>query len=361
MKILTVIGARPQFIKAAAISRSLNSNEYSKIDEVIVHTGQHYDDSMSQSFFKELNIPTPKYNLEVGSDSHGRQTGAIISGLESVFELENPDWILVYGDTNSTLGAALVAAKKPCRLAHVEAGLRSYRWGMPEEVNRIVTDRLSDLLFCPTKLAKENLIMEGRNKNVLVSGDVMLDNFLYYKKVINNHTVICEYDIKPKKYLLATIHREENTDDRNKLSNILSALQNISKKIKVILPIHPRTKKMIRKFSLSTDGIEVIGPASYLTIMALISNARAVVTDSGGLQKESYFAKIPCLTIRDETEWIETLENGWNKLVSTDNYMDIVDNINEVLKFDYSDVKYRRHYGSGNAAKSIIDSIVNFS
>jgi len=359
LKILTIIGARPQFIKAATVSRLLHGNKYSEIDEIIVHTGQHYDHNMSQSFFNELNMPAPDYNLEVGSGTHGQQTGAIMSSLEKVVELENPDWMLVYGDTNSTLAAALVAAKKPCQLAHVEAGLRSYRRGMPEEVNRIVTDRLSDLLFCPTILAKKNLITEGRNNNVFVTGDVMYDSFLYYNKEINHASVMHKYNLLSSKYLLVTIHRAENTDDKKSLSNIISALRYIARKVEVVFPMHPRTKKMVNEFSLSLEGIKVIDPVPYLTMISLLSNAKAVVTDSGGLQKEAYFAKKICLTIRDETEWIETLENGWNHLVSTCDEFDIVDNLNKALEIDNSNFKYKHYYGSGNAASIIIDALIS--
>ena len=360
MKILTVIGARPQFIKAATVSRLLHGSKYSKVDEIIVHTGQHYAHNMSQSFFDELRIPPPSYNLEVGSGAHGQQTGAIMSSLEKVVELEEPDWILVYGDTNSTLAASLVAAKKPCRLAHVEAGLRSYRQGMPEEVNRIVTDRLSDLLFCPTTLAEKNLMTEGHNDDIVVTGDVMYDSYLYYNKEINHTSVMRKYSLSSNKYLLVTIHRAENTDDKRKLSIILDALRYASKKVKVVLPLHPRTKKMIEKFSISLDGIKVVDPVPYLTMIAFLSNAKAIVTDSGGLQKEAYFSKVPCLTIRDETEWIETLEGGWNQLILLNDKSDIIKGLDRVLNLDYSSFQYHNHYGLGNAAKIIIDSIIGF-
>jgi len=360
MKIITVIGARPQFVKAATISRVVRQDEYRDIKEVVVHTGQHYDYNMSQSFFSELDVPAPEYNLKVGSSTHGQQTGAIMSALEKVVDLEDPDWILVYGDTNSTLAVALVAAKKPCRLAHVEAGLRSYRWGMPEEVNRIVTDRLSDLLFCPTVLAQKNLASEGRNQNVVAAGDVMYDSFIYYSQAINHTSIMHEYNLSSNQYLLVTIHRAENTDDKKKLSNILSVLRNIARKIEVILPLHPRTRKMIEQFSLSIEGIKVVEPVPYLTMVGFLVNAKAVVTDSGGLQKEAYFAKKPCLTIRDETEWIETLEHGWNQLVSLHNKVDIMYNLNRILSVDCSNFPYKDHYGSGDAAKIIVDSIVGF-
>jgi UDP-GlcNAc3NAcA epimerase len=360
LKILTIIGARPQFIKAATVSRLIRSDEYVEIDEVMVHTGQHYDHNMSQSFFNELDMPAPKYNLEVGGGTHGYQTGAIMSGLEKVIELENPDWILVYGDTNSTLAAALVAAKKPCRLAHVESGLRSYRWGMPEEVNRIVTDRLSDLLFCPTTLSQKNLMAEGHRQNVIVTGDVMYDSFLYYNKVVDNYSIIREYNLLTDQYILVTIHRAENTDDRERLSGILSMLRYIARETKVILPLHPRTKKMVNQFSLSLDGITIIDPVSYLTMIALLSHAKTVITDSGGLQKEAYFARTPCLTVRDETEWTETLEDEWNHLVSPYDTGDFIDKLDMILNLDRSNLLYHYHYGSGNAAKIIVKAMIEF-
>ncbi len=360
LKILTIIGARPQFIKAATVSRILCSHKYDEIDEVIVHTGQHYDHNMSQSFFDELDMPAPKYNLEVGSTTHGQQTGAIMSSLENIVDKEDPDWMLVYGDTNSTLSAALVAAKKPCRLAHVESGLRSYRWGMPEEVNRIVTDRLSDLLFCPTILAKNNLAAEGCNRNTIVAGDVMYDSFLYYNKSINHAVAMRKYNLLPDRYLLVTIHRAENTDNKERLSNALSVLRDISKEIEVVLPLHPRTKKMIDYFSLSFDGIKVIDPVPYLTMISLLSCAKLVATDSGGLQKEAYFAKTPCLTIRDETEWMETLEDGWNQLVSLHNTEDFMGKLRAVLGSTHSNLPYHHFYGQGNTAKIIVDSIIDF-
>jgi UDP-GlcNAc3NAcA epimerase len=360
LKILTVIGARPQFIKAATISRLLCDIKYSEIDEVVVHTGQHYDHNMSQSFFNELDMPAPKYNLEVGSGTHGQQIGLIMSSLEKVVQLENPDWILVYGDTNSTLAAALVAAKKPCRLAHVESGLRSYRWGMPEEVNRVVTDRLSDLLFCPTTLAKKNLAVEGRNQNVIIAGDVMYDSFLYYNKIVDHDAVMRKYNLLAGRYILITIHRAENTDNKKKLKNILSALRFIAREVQIILPLHPRTRKMVDQFSISLEGITVVDPVPYLTMIGLLVNAKAVVTDSGGLQKEAYFAKTPCLTIRDETEWIETLKDGWNQTTPLDDRNDLIDNLNRVLNLDRSNLPYCHYYGSGDAAQIIIDSITHF-
>jgi UDP-GlcNAc3NAcA epimerase len=316
---------------------------------------------MSQSFFTELNMTVPKYNLKVGSGTHGQQTGAIMCGLEGVIESECPDWILVYGDTNSTVAAALVAAKKPCRLAHVEAGMRSYLRAHAEEVNRIVTDRLSDLLFCPTVSSKNNLIAEGLDNNAIITGDVMYDSFLYYGNAENYNSIIQSYGLSTGNYLLVTIHRAENVDDKERLNIILSALRSISREIEIILPLHPRTRKMIEKFQFSLEGIRVVEPFSYLALLAILTHAKAVVTDSGGLQKEAYFAKTPCLTIRNETEWTETLEDGWNQLVLVHDARDIEKILNNVLSIDYSKLQYPSHYGSGNAAKTIIDSIMNFS
>ena len=334
LKILTIIGTRPQFIKSSVVSRVLNSKKYKDINEVVVHTGQHYDDRMSGLFFRELGISLPSYNLNVGSGSHAQQTSLMMTKLESVVEDEDPDLILVYGDTNSTLAGALVAAKKPCKLAHVEAGLRSFRKDMPEEVNRVVTDSLSDLLFCPTTTAINNLVKEGRGEKAILVGDVMYDSYLYFTNKVNSYETSNDFELPHGKYILATIHRAENTDNPTYLNNIFSSLKNISTDTHIILPLHPRTKKMVEKFNISLEGIDIIEPVSYKTMSFLLSNASLVITDSGGLQKESYFAKVPCITIRDETEWIETLENGWNRLVSPNDCNTIKNTIQ--LKVQYN-------------------------
>jgi len=360
MKILTVIGARPQFIKAASISRILKEESNNDITEIIVHTGQHYNHNMSEQFFYELDIPLPKYNLAVGSGSHGQQTGNILVELEKIFEIENPDWLLVYGDTNTTLASALVAAKVPCKIAHIEAGLRSNRWGMPEEVNRIVTDRLSDLLFCVTESSKKNLFIEGRTKGVFVSGDVMYDSFLYYMNDAIKQCVLTKYKLRSKIYILVTIHRAENVDDLNRLDVILSALRELSHDIDVILPLHPRTKKMIEKSSFSTNGIHIVEPISYLDMISLLVNSRLVVTDSGGLQKEAYFAKVLCITLRDETEWIETVDDGWNKLVPPVDHYNIVSSIKKSLHVDVNSLAYHTNYGDGNAAQKIVEILKEY-
>jgi|SaaInlStandDraft_4_1057021.scaffolds.fasta_scaffold21398_3 UDP-GlcNAc3NAcA epimerase len=361
MKIMTVVGARPQFVKVAAVSRLINTHKYQGINEVIVHTGQHYDQNMSQSFFQELQIPDPTYNLSVGSGSQGAQTGAIMMKLEELVEKESPDWMLVYGDTNSTLAGALVAAKTPVRLAHVESGLRSFHWGMAEEVNRVITDRLSDILFCPSNTAYENLLSEGCKGEFYMTGDVGYDSFIYYSKKVEHDSILQNLNLNKKKYILTTLHRAENTNNPKILSDILSVLRSLSLRVKVILPIHPRTKKVIEKYSISTEGLHIIDPVSYLIMIALLTNARIVITDSGGLQKESYFAKVPCITLRDETEWIETLENGWNRLVSPNDCNTIRSTAEMLLQVDFTNKIYLESYGTGEASTKILDILINHS
>jgi UDP-GlcNAc3NAcA epimerase len=361
LKILTIVGARPQFIKSSTISRLLNLKKYKGIQEVIVHTGQHYDDYMSGMFFRELEIPAPNYNLHVGSGSHAQQTSLMMTKLESVVKDEKPDLILVYGDTNSTLAGTLVAAKTPCKLAHVEAGLRSFRKDLPEEVNRVVTDSLSDFAFCPTSTAINNLVKEGRGEKAILVGDVMYDSFLFFTNKLNSYKTLNDFGLLRDKYILATIHRAENTDNPTYLNNIFSSLKNISTNTHIILPLHPRTKKMVEKFNISLEGIDIIDPVSYKTMISLLSNASLVITDSGGLQKESYFAKVPCITIRDETEWIETLENGWNRLVPPNDCNTIKNTIERLLQLDFTDKTYLESYGNGNAASKILDTLINLS
>jgi UDP-N-acetylglucosamine 2-epimerase len=313
LRLVTVIGARPQFVKAAVVSRRLREGRWSGvIDEILVHTGQHYDAALSDVFFHELAIPKPRLHLGAGSGSHGEQTGAVMRGLEFAFSELKPDVVMVYGDTNSTLAAALVAAKTPVRLAHVEAGLRSFRSGMPEEVNRVVTDRLSQYLFCPTETARRYLASEGIEDGVHVTGDVMYDGFLHemaYASPRAQETCGVTGD-----YVLATLHRAENTDDRDRLASIVEALDRISRDLGVILPLHPRSQAAIIRFGLDASRLTVVPPVPYRTMLGLLAGARAVATDSGGLQKEAYFAATPCVTLRDETEWGETIEAGWNRL-----------------------------------------------
>lgn len=313
-RVLTVVGARPQFIKAAVVSHALREHG---LEEVLVHTGQHYDHGLSQVFFDELNMQAPDHNLAVGSDSHAAQTGAMMVGLERLL-MDGPsvDWVLVYGDTNSTVAAALVAAKLQVKLAHVEAGLRSFNRRMPEEINRIVTDRLSDLLFCPTPTAVTNLDLEGLTAGVVMTGDVMLDATRFF---LERATRTVRLDSltrhEPGAYVLATVHRAENTDDPVRLAGILEGLGSLG--LPVVLPLHPRTRSRLKGATVPAN-IEIIAPVGYLAMLTLTRNARRVLTDSGGLQKEALWLGTPCVTLRDETEWVETLEGGWNRLAGAD-------------------------------------------
>ncbi|MCX7809904.1 MAG: UDP-N-acetylglucosamine 2-epimerase (non-hydrolyzing) [Leptospiraceae bacterium] len=318
MKILTVVGARPQFIKLAPLSKILRENG---VNEIIVHTGQHYDENMNDLFFKELEIPEPDYNLGIGSGNHGEQTGKMLIEIEKIILKENPDLVIVYGDTNSTLAGALAASKLHIKLAHVEAGLRSFNKRMPEEINRVLTDHVSDILFCPTQTAVENLKNEGITKGVYLVGDVMFDALLHFSKISDMKSNILErLNIKPKEYYLATIHRAENTDDHERLKNILTAFSKMNEI--VVFPIHPRTRKMINYYGLGdlleNDNIKLIDPVGYLDMLKLEKNAKSILTDSGGVQKEAFWLKVPCITLRDETEWIETVNLGWNRLVGSD-------------------------------------------
>ncbi len=352
MKILTVVGARPQFVKAATVSRCLRDPSFAGMAEVIVHTGQHYDVGMSQRFFEELDIPAPTYNLGVGSGSHGVQTGAIMARLEEVLQREVPDWMLVYGDTNSTLAAALVAAKAAIRLAHVEAGLRSFRRGMPEEVNRIVTDRLSDLLFCPTEHAREQLTNEGRSEGVHLVGDVMYDGFCHYSSKVDQAGVLRRYGLQGRSYALATLHRAENTDDPQRLAALMHGLADVGRRMPVVLPLHPRTQKVVETGMFRTGaGVQMIAPLPYLEMLALLLNATVVITDSGGVQKEAYFARVPCVTLRDETEWAETLEHGWNRLAPPGSDIATAAEVAAALP---RDMPYPDYYGDGHAATRIL-------
>jgi len=317
MKILSVLGARPQFIKAAPVSRALEAQ--AELCEIIVHTGQHYDRNMSELFFEEMRIPRPKYNLGVGSASHAVQTAKMLPQLESVVLEEQPDWMLVYGDTNSTLAAALVAAKMQVPIAHVEAGLRSHNRRMPEEVNRVVADHLSSMLFAPTKTAVRNLLREGVDETAIHHvGDVMLDASLHFRQVAERESnILAKMQLTPRLYCLATIHRAENTSEAAVLKELLDILRALSRTLPVVLPLHPRTRDAVRQFGLekSLEGIaHVVEPVGFLDIMMLESAAALIVTDSGGMQKEAYFFHVPCVTLRGETEWTELVECGFNFL-----------------------------------------------
>ena len=318
MKCLTIIGARPQFIKAATVSRVFQNTP--DIQEILVHTGQHYDENMSEIFFEELEIPKPNYNLNIGSGSHGAQTGRMLEAIEKVLLSEKPDWVLVYGDTNSTLAGAIAAAKLHTPIAHIEAGLRSFNRKMPEEINRVLTDHSSDILLAPTEIAIKNLRQEGISEdNIYLVGDVMYDAAIFYSRKAEKISQILNHlKLESAKYILATIHRAENTDNLKKLQNIFQALTLINQENKVILPLHPRTKNALSRQgmlkSISRE-IQIIPPVGYLDMVILEKNAKLIVTDSGGVQKEAFFHSIPCITLRGETEWIELIETGWNTLV----------------------------------------------
>ncbi|GAA0747881.1 non-hydrolyzing UDP-N-acetylglucosamine 2-epimerase [Clostridium oceanicum] len=348
MKILTVVGARPQFIKAAAVSNIIRKEH----NEILVHTGQHYDENMSKVFFEELKIPKPDYNLEIGSGSHGEQTGKMLIELEKIYLKEKPDLVLVYGDTNSTLAGALCASKLLIPVAHVEAGLRSFNSNMPEEQNRVLTDHISKLLFVPTQAAKKNLHNEGVQSGVYNVGDVMFDAVLNFKKLAEQKSnIINLLNMEDKEYILTTIHRAENTNDINRLKNIIEALNESNKT--VILPLHPRTKKYVDSYGLKfNNNIKLIDPVGYLDMITLEMNSQKIVTDSGGVQKEAFFMKKPCITMRDETEWVETVENGWNVIVGTDKNK-ILD---AILNFKTSEDQ-QNIFGDGKASCKILDII----
>jgi UDP-GlcNAc3NAcA epimerase len=317
-QIFTVIGARPQFIKAAPVSRAIAE---AGMSEVITHTGQHFDALMSDVFFDELDIPKPGYNLEVNSLGHGAMTGRMLEKLEEAMLAEKPDLVLIYGDTNSTVAGALAAAKLNIPVAHVEAGLRSFNRRMPEEVNRVVADHVSALLFCPTQTAVANLAAEGITKGVHAVGDVMYDTTLAaVKRAESRSTIIETMGLTPRGYAVATIHRAENTDDPERFARVVAWLEDAARQTPVVMPVHPRTRKLLASRGLTPAGLTLIDPIGYLDMARLLSQAAAVFTDSGGLQKEAYFHRVPCVTLRDETEWVETVEAGWNRLWTSDSY-----------------------------------------
>ncbi len=346
------MGARPQFIKAAVISR-LIAHEYSgAISEYSVHTGQHYDNNMSEVFFKELLIPEPDINLEVGSGSHGRQTGEMLYKIEEVLQQQKPDWVLVYGDTNSTLAGALAAGKLNIPVAHVEAGLRSFNRKMAEEQNRVLTDHLASLLFCPTEVARQNLEAEGIKEDVEVVGDVMYDASLFYRSILADQ----RSDLSDNFYLL-TLHRAENTDNPERLSAIVEALNGLDS-FKGVFPIHPRTRKALIKQGLELKPhVKLIEPVGFLEMLRLEETCDFVVTDSGGLQKEAYFFAKPCITLRDQTEWVETVEAGWNVIVGADKKK-IITAFNDV-KSNSRPAYSPGFYGNGRAGAKIIEKIIN--
>lgn len=311
-RVLTIVGARPQFIKAAPVCGALRE---AGIEETLVHTGQHFDAMMSDIFFEELAIPRPAYNLEINSVGHGAMTGRMLERLEEVFLRERPTAALIYGDTNSTLAGALAASKLHVPIAHVEAGLRSFNRRMPEEINRIVADHLSSLLFCPTKAAVENLAREGVTRGVHAVGDVMYDaTRSAVARARSQSNILTRLGLAPRHYSVATVHRAENTDDHDRFRFILAWLEGEAASKTIVLPAHPRLKKIMAERGLSPKGVRVVDPLGYLDMCWLTHNAATVFTDSGGLQKEAYFHRVPCVTLRDETEWVETLDAGWNRL-----------------------------------------------
>jgi len=357
MRIVTVVGARPQFIKAAVVSRAIAAKrDELKFDELIVHTGQHYDDNMSDIFFREMQIPEPSYNLGIGGSLHGEMTGRMLAGIEQVLIDTKPDAVLVYGDTNSTLAGALAAAKLHIPVAHVEAGLRSFNKRMPEEVNRILADHVSHWLFCPTATAVRNLGREGLDADrVFDVGDVMYDAAIFYARLAEpsegSRRIVTE---SGKGFYLATLHRAENTDDPGRLSEIILALDTLAARTAVVLPLHPRTSKMFAEFSITPRHVHVIDPVGYFDMLYLLQHCRGVLTDSGGLQKEAYFFRKPCVTMRDETEWLELVQGGYNALAGAEHrqILDALERL-EVVNHDWG----ARLYGDGDAGGKIVGQL----
>jgi UDP-GlcNAc3NAcA epimerase len=356
MKIVTVVGARPQFIKAAAVSRVIRAQHAGKMDEVLVHTGQHYDDNMSQVFFDELDIPRPRYNLEISGGNHGTMTGRMLEAIEGVLLQEKPDWVLIYGDTNSTLAGALATAKLHIPVAHVEAGLRSFNMRMPEEINRILADRVSTLLFCPTETAVNNLAQEGMTSGVSLVGDVMYDVALFYREQARQKSRwLSQLNLQAGSYALATCHRAENTDNLDRLSGIMSALGTIAEQIPVVLPLHPRTRKLLADHGLIgvLGKVIVTEPLPFLDMVALEQAAKVILTDSGGVQKEAFFYGVPCITMRDETEWVETVSLGWNVLSGASSEA-ILAAATHPARPNKTDA---RPYGDGHASERIVSML----
>ena len=375
MKIVTIIGARPQIIKAAALSRAIKQQYADRIHEVIVHTGQHYDENMSQVFFNELGIPQPDYNLHVGSASHGKQTAQMIEGIEKILLEEKPDCIVLYGDTNSTLAGAVAASKIHIPVVHIEAGLRSYNKSMPEEINRIVCDHCSTLLFSPTQAGFDNLVKEGfkaesegpyniDNPKVVHCGDIMYDNSLYFSDIADRQVdLLKRLGLEGKTYVLSTLHRDSNTDHSERLNAILDALLELSKDYAIVLPLHPRTRKMIDLLVeqdkinrlMQNENVKIIEPVSFLEMIQLEKHAQLVMTDSGGVQKESYFFKKPCVIMRPETEWVEIVETGAATLADAD-YDKILTSCRRYLR--QPPTAFPEIFGDGHAAEFMLETML---
>lgn len=354
-KILTIVGARPQFVKAATISREVMSDP--EVEEVLVHTGQHFDENMSEIFFREMEIPKPKYNLDINALNHGAMTGRMLEGIEELILAEKPDGLLVYGDTNSTLAGAIAAKKLHVPIGHVEAGLRSFNMRMPEEVNRILTDRISEFLYCPTDTAIENLKKEGFAEfpsEIVRTGDVMYDAALFYSQR-SAEMATAASDVPFREFALSTLHRAENTDSPMRLAELVKGINQVHKELPVVLPLHPRTRKKLEEFNLKLD-VHVIDPIGYFDMVELLKKCRLVLTDSGGLQKEAFFFGNPCITLRDQTEWVELVERGFNVLVgakASEILTAFQDMTSKQLDFN-ADL-----YGDGRAAQNILNHLKN--
>lgn len=374
LKLLTIVGARPQIIKAAALSRAIREDYSDSIQEVIVHTGQHYDENMSKIFFEELQIPEPNYNLNVGSGSHGTQTASMIQGIENILIEENPDYIILYGDTNSTLAGAIAASKIHIPVVHIEAGLRSFNKSMPEEINRIMCDHVSTFLFSPTNTGYQNLLNEGFKENtnkanidnpaIFHCGDVMYDNSFYFSMISDEKSdIIKDLDLQDKKFLLVTVHRNNNTDEPERLSQIFEGLIDIVEdfKINIVLPLHPRTRKKLQSLSgeilelVHNNGhIKIIDPVSFLDMIQLEKGSELIITDSGGVQKEAYFFKKPALVLRKETEWVEIIQAGAGALIDSDKEL----MKKAFSKFYKTKIDFPQIFGNGKAANFICEQLV---
>ena len=353
MRLVSIVGARPQFVKLAVLSRAAAAS--GRAEHQIIHTGQHYDAAMSDVFFRDLEIPPPDHHLGVGSGPHGEQTGEMLKRLEPILAALRPDWVILYGDTNSTLAGAVAASKLHLKVAHVEAGLRSFNRRMPEEINRIVADHLSDLLLCPTETAITNLGKEGLSAKAVLTGDVMYDAALWGVRKADATGVFTASPGSGKPFALATLHRAENTDDPNRLATLLEALEQISSSIcPVVLPLHPRTRKVLDQQGWHPRALQLIEPLTYLEMLSMERRARMILTDSGGVQKEAYFMNVPCITLRDETEWVETLTNNCNVLAGarTAEIVAAAQNAGQAGPWSLL-------YGSGNAGSRILDALEN--